>query len=40
VWDNWKLFNKKKILKKLKNSDFGTLRRITGKGVNLKELDK
>ena len=40
VWDNWKLFNKKKILKKLKNSDFGTLRRITGKGVNLKELDR
>lgn len=40
IWDNWKLFNKKKILKKLKNSDFGTLRRITGKAINIGELDK
>jgi len=38
LWDNWKVFSKNK--KKLNSSDFGNLRRITGKERNLKFFDK
>ena len=38
LWDNWKVFSKNK--KKLNSSDFGNLRRITGRERNLKFFDK
>jgi NAD(P)-dependent dehydrogenase (short-subunit alcohol dehydrogenase family) len=38
LWDNWKIFKKKKMI--LKNSDFGTLRRIAGRDRKLNFFDK
>ena len=38
LWDNWEVFSKNK--KKLNSSDFGNLRRITGRERNLKFFDK
>ena len=38
LWDNWKIFYKKK--KALKHSDIGTLRRITGRDRKIKFFDK
>lgn len=38
VWDNWNIFKKKKNI--LKKSDFGTLRRISGRERKLKFFDK
>ncbi len=38
IWDNWKVFDKKIYI--FKNSEFGTLRRISGKDRKLNIFDK
>ena len=38
IWDNWKVFDKK--INIFKNSEFGTLRRISGKDRKLNIFDK